>query len=884
MASGNDIWRYSLKNKTFFLILAALFASVLSVDVFAGDVPSAFGSSGGPSIDSDSVFPAINGDLSVSYLSYIFGVVGDTLPAGRQSAILGPIFAIFNAGIIVFVGFLIGYTVLGGVMRAGQEGKVGMGGAGGDFNPWIVIRICSGMAMLVPAFAGYSLIQIMVMSTAVKGVQFANGVWNKTITYIEQTGGLAAPYISGKTGGTFSGLANIFPGGSTDFLPFLQANDCAIKHDVRPKLSVSNAATPVVTVTYSSDSTAPNNSCGQFKFTPAPLPATSNVDTTALKKEILLSSVGNFVSNYYSHIQSAPESIDSNNEEQFYITTSGGMFSALQSIYVTLSGCGGSTRATLIANARKQGWILAAQNFMLLMNKQEQSGCKKTLSPPQVTFSTMAPPSSPIPKVAKSRYSFMTVTERTDLKNKIDDQFNPQADSMHDTSQLGCSAADAGTVYCTAASLLQPMLATVENLKTGNTGISGTSYESITFFGAQPLNTVTNELAIMLGTVFSQFLGKTGQTGTDTTGIFGVLRAYQNNTPLNPLTVLSTLGTTCLTAASTFMVDMLSGMYNRAKGLTLAYMAVNLTVGLLGALMSGLFASQESTFGISAGIDALASTIMSIFEMLQAFDMWTLTLWVPLATAIGSTIYALGIMLAIYVPFIPILIYLFSGIGWIISVIEAMVAAPLVALGVTHPEGHDLLGKAEQSMMLLFGVFMRPVSITIGFIAAIMMLFVAFELFNQSFLYLISTAQIVSVTDTTGKTHTEFVQIGILLSLLMVYTYSLLAVVNYCFSLVYHIPDKIMRWIGGPQDQSRVEQMMGQVKQESQGAASKLGEGGAGSVSGASDRAGSFRGGSVSSSGQWGVEHPGLGKKVAGKAGLGSKGTSAKGGGGSKKS
>ena len=47
----------------------------------------------------------------------------------------------------------------------------------------------------------------------------------------------------------------------------------------------------------------------------------------------------------------------------------------------------------------------------------------------------------------------------------------------------------------------------------------------------------------------------------------------------------------------------------------------------------------------------------------------------------------------------------FREIGYFILVIEAMIAAPLVAMAIAHPEGHDILGKAEASVLLFLSIF-----------------------------------------------------------------------------------------------------------------------------------------------------------------------------------
>jgi hypothetical protein len=828
----------------------------------------------GTSVTEAEVFPKTDKDVSLQYLSYIFGTVGTSLSVSgaRKNELLGPIFALFNAGIIVFVGFLLGYTALGGIMRAGQEGKVGMMGSGSDFNPWQLVRMCAGVGMLVPAWSGYSLIQLMVMATAVKGVSFANGVWNKTVDYLHLTGGLYAQYQPpiGNELGTYQNLATLFT--TNTFQYFIATNFCAHKvnsdSDVKRRpfiTAVSTVTSVIATVNYARTDSAPDGLCKPATFTFTSIPSTSE-SLQKLREQIIVSVLGNFVNTYYNDVGTwaSAESIPSTQEQKnTYIMRAGSLYASLQGMYTYRTDKTSFTDSTIQA-AKDAGWILAAQNFLLLSKDFEKVDADPvTLTSPHVVVAVPAP--EPLP--ASELLSIDTIKSTVGSAGEINSD-EIKANLMPDTGASGMlkgsdCGANADSVYCKASDALAGYNAAIKALKAGN-GFDDRIDQHSLLFPWKSLTVATDELGVLLATVFTEFIGCTyrstedacsgaASTKTMATGILGMVKNYENGIAVNPLAVLIHLGNTCLTGATTFMMDMLTGFYDKSKDITWSYFGVNLAVGLVGAIVSGLFAANES-MGMSAAVDATAETLQSLFMMLQSFDMWSLTLWVPIATSIGTMIFSLGVMLAIYVPFIPILIYVFSALGWIISVIEAMVAAPLVALGVTHPEGHDLLGKAEQSMMLLFSVFMRPVSITIGFVTAIMLLYVAYELFNYSFLYLISSS-FSSVTDST-----RFVQMVTLLSLFMVYVYSLLSVVNYCFSLVYHIPDKIMRWIGGPQDQSKVEQMMGKAQGEAQQMGGKLGEAAGGAASSGANSASQFRVSASTGSGAWGEDSPGAAK------------------------
>ena len=65
--------------------------------------------------------------------------------------------------------------------------------------------------------------------------------------------------------------------------------------------------------------------------------------------------------------------------------------------------------------------------------------------------------------------------------------------------------------------------------------------------------------------------------------------------------------------------------------------------------------------------------------------------------------------------------------------IEAMVAAPLVALGITHPDGHDFVGKSTHAVMMLVGLFLRPVLMLIGLFASMILCQVSLSIILYTF-------------------------------------------------------------------------------------------------------------------------------------------------------
>lgn len=122
----------------------------------------------------------------------------------------------------------------------------------------------------------------------------------------------------------------------------------------------------------------------------------------------------------------------------------------------------------------------------------------------------------------------------------------------------------------------------------------------------------------------------------------------------------------------------------------------------------------------------------------------------PVVIAWSIIMLGIGMTTAYYVPLIPYMIFTFGAIAWFMAVVEAMVAAPIVALGIIHPEGHDAFGKGEAAIMILMNVFLRPAMMIIGFIVGISLSYVGVWLLNAGFDHAVGFMQQSAGTSSTG--------------------------------------------------------------------------------------------------------------------------------------
>ncbi|MGM0422932.1 MAG: DotA/TraY family protein, partial [Pseudomonadota bacterium] len=191
----------------------------------------------------------------------------------------------------------------------------------------------------------------------------------------------------------------------------------------------------------------------------------------------------------------------------------------------------------------------------------------------------------------------------------------------------------------------------------------------------------------------------------------------------------------------------------------------------------------------------------------------------PIGSLLGTLAMAglgAGMLLKYYVPLIPWIRVTFAVLAWIISVIEAVIVIPLLALANLNIEGDGLLAPNAKNMYVLgLNLLFRPIMIVIGFVFALL-------LFNTMVLYVNDTFSAASAALTGDGGPSIFGQIAFTI----IYVTVIYSLANATFKLVDSIPNALMKWMGGPADDNY---------QDDQGASHIIAMGGA--------THGAFRGG-----------------------------------------
>jgi len=242
-------------------------------------------------------------------------------------------------------------------------------------------------------------------------------------------------------------------------------------------------------------------------------------------------------------------------------------------------------------------------------------------------------------------------------------------------------------------------------------------------------------------------------------------------------------------------------------------------------------------------LSVVAQSFLSAIPYVGTIMMVIIGISLPFITPWGVYFMSIGFMTAYYIPLLPYMIFTFGTIAWLIAVIESMVAAPIMALGVMTPEGEGVMGRAEQGFMILLNVFLRPSMMIIGFLMAITLIYVSVFILNTGFGHAASFL----ATGQNGNLNLNVNPMVVLFAqgfYMTIYISMYSTLVQKSFNLISILPDKVLRWVGGSQESygtdtaewlSEGKQL---IQEQSKGASESMGKSaeGAAQVSGAAGK------------------------------------------------
>ncbi len=194
-----------------------------------------------------------------------------------------------------------------------------------------------------------------------------------------------------------------------------------------------------------------------------------------------------------------------------------------------------------------------------------------------------------------------------------------------------------------------------------------------------------------------------------------------------------------------------------------------------GLIVAGIVGFNNSGLGVVTGV-----VTGSKFPVIVAISQYIMSSLTPIMIGIGG----LAFMLAFALPFMPITIWIMLVCGYLVTVIEAVAAAPLAVIMLATPEGEGISGTSfKHALQMINAIILRPSLSIVGLFAAMTLAYAAFALLNELFWTVAGLATNVSIFE--------------ILALVFIYATLAFKVCEYMISVIHKIPDQIMEWMGG---------------------------------------------------------------------------------------
>ena len=172
-------------------------------------------------------------------------------------------------------------------------------------------------------------------------------------------------------------------------------------------------------------------------------------------------------------------------------------------------------------------------------------------------------------------------------------------------------------------------------------------------------------------------------------------------------------------------------------------------------------------------------------------------MWLPILFFILTSLFTTGIMFAIIIPITPYILFWAGKVAWLLLVLEALAAAPVVVSVMIHPDGHKIWGYAEQAVKMLLNVFLMPALLIIGLLCGIVLTYVVIHFSAVGFHYISQEILGMANFASGSETNASITAAGIMSAfMIMMYATFITMAFNKCFSTIYVIPEKVLSWIG----------------------------------------------------------------------------------------
>ncbi len=783
------------------------------------------------------LFQAAANDQSILYLGQIFGMVGSLLPVQSPNLLMGIMFKVLNTTALTVGALLVVYVVIVGLLKTAQEGEF----LGKQWNSlWVPIRTVLGIAALFPTATGYSAIQVLIMWVVLQGVGAGDTLWNTVLKYVAVAGSPYASVSSTSLGAssTTSQMRSLFQSlvcqasakANYPNIPITTSSRKEIKYYCADPMNQGGGFCQTMTLdpiahsdqvnnnTYYMGPNVPpytNQTCGKLEY----------CDAGTIKKDPDPSCAFDPSSQTCRDSKIQPKCVDPNSPDCLGCKA---QQEALASIVPALGAI--AERVVYMDNqyanfyenftqANRPSWV---QDYCSANNIPTAGCCAGIFCPSFYDLVDYTKIGRFIDYSGSSPAALKNIYMNYPLKAYLQgSDFINAATGQYTAALVGAVSKDIQnkmenkelTGWEANAQKYGWMMAGIYYFKMAEMNGNNQQAAALTFqvtgpeneykFGQYSANKLAGyrnnyDAAKVLVEGMAQANQKVSPTFASMPSGAGDIQDAVGNAAaglFNSFTKSMTGGNSGTTSTNPLMSIASFGYAMLITAQVLFAVCVTLI-----AVLTGVATINPMVLGTGLTMNPIGEAIKSLANFFG-----------PFIVILISAIFSLGALLGIYVPLIPYMIFTMGAIGWLCAVIEAMVAGPIIALGILSPGGqHDILGRAEPAMMMLFNLFLRPSLMIFGMMVAMLVSIAVVNFVNAGF-----AAVMTSIISNPGLFET--------ILFIAVYTSFIVTVLNKTFSLIYVIPEKILTWIGGPAVQYGEQEALGAAKQATEGAASATG-------------------------------------------------------------
>ena len=709
------------------------------------------------------VFSPPPADKSVEFLGMIFGSnIGLLYLGGEFNPVLSKLFELLNVVIVTLGTIIVSYIGIVSTVNTAQEGKA-MGKKWSSI--WIPMRSILGMALMVPSFSsGYSIVQIAVMWIIMQGIGAADKIWNVVLEDLGQ--------------GISSNTANYAtnPNSNSIEISILNQNAHALAEQTL------KSAICMVSMQQLSK--------GAYVYG-------ANQSKSRIPKSYFADIYGKRISVHSSNATISPSNITKTTNAvtksgTVYVGVKGhseynnicGQYNVSGTAYLgdfsnvnSVSAAKLKTKAQLIFNQKQQAIAMMINNYKPLAKliiAQMIHPRSKPYGGKLIANSKHPPEPGGFKQQAVDIYVHMlrSLVKPTEAKSWV-------RDAIRKGKKSGWVSA--GSFYFVLnQSQNSQLLYDVTHSKPRASNL--------------PNAKQLKKLSMYLDNIEErQFLLANLQEAQ----LYFNSDVTENNTKLNIASAKYNMATETdnfsknLWTLQSSMVEWLAEQMSNTSGDPIMAQAQ------FGArIMFGSEITWVVLMQLSGALVAMGTSNMS--EKVYQTTMYTLFFAGAVAIAIVSIIWVAGATLAIYVPLIPYMMFTVGVLGWFLLVVEAVVAAPIMTLGFILPTNEEL-GKIQHGLLLIANITLRPSLMLFGFILAARVYRAVIALVNFG------------LVDNFKTLDTSASMLAWIPSMIL-YAVFIMALANKCFALIYALPDKILRWIGGPPEHTDANQELQQAK------------------------------------------------------------------------